>query len=76
MRGISQLMIDVHEALQGYEAKILLQVHDELDLETPVSELSEVASIVKFKMEDCVQLRVPLVVDMEVGPNWHDLKEL
>jgi DNA polymerase-1 len=52
---------------------MLLQVHDELVLETPPEEIETIASLVRTTMEDAYELAVPLRVDVEVGPNWRDL---
>jgi DNA polymerase I len=51
-------------------SKIMIQVHDELDLSVLPSELEDVKQIVKDIMENVVPLRVPLVVDVGVGNNW------
>jgi DNA polymerase-1 len=69
-------MINLHEALQsgGYRARMLLQVHDELVLETPDEELTEVAGLVCRIMESAYTLSVPLKVDVEAGPNWYNLE--
>lgn len=56
------------------EAKLLLQVHDELILELPPHEEAIVSQTVRERMENAVKLRVPLKVDMGVGLNWYELK--
>jgi DNA polymerase I-like protein with 3'-5' exonuclease and polymerase domains len=62
-------MVDLYEA--GYLAHI--QVHDELDLSlSSKKEMKEVKNL----MENCVELRVKSKVDVEVGPNWGEIKEL
>ena len=53
-----------------YDAKLLLQVHDELDLSVPQNEVEEVSAIVKEIMESVVELSVPLVADVSNGRNW------
>jgi DNA polymerase-1 len=53
---------------------MLLQVHDELIFEVPPDELDAMRTLVKQHMEQVVELRVPLVVDIGVGPNWLDAK--
>ena len=65
-------MIRLHARLQagGYQTRMLLQVHDELVLETPPEEQSEVAALVREVMQNAYQLAVPLKVDVEAGPNW------
>jgi DNA polymerase-1 len=69
-------MIRIHKALQqtGRKAKILLQVHDELVLETPVGELEETRSLVQTEMENAAEFRVRLKVDLNVADNWKDMK--
>jgi len=57
------------------EAKLLLQVHDELLLEVPEKELEQVANLLQEAMEGAVELSVPLKVDLQVGKNWCDLKK-
>ncbi len=49
---------------------MLLQVHDELVFDVPISELDEIKKIVKYEMENAFSLDVPLVVDIGVGNNW------
>jgi len=67
-------MIRLHEKLRGFEAKMLLQVHDELVLEAPPSEVEDIESIVKQEMEGVAQLEVPLLVEAGSGDNWRDAK--
>ncbi len=67
---IKLAMIDIHKRLRPYKAMMILQVHDELVFELPVDELDDVKEIVKDSMENVVKLKVPLVVDVEVGKTW------
>ncbi len=71
---IKMAMIALHRRLiaEGFHARMTLQVHDELVLETPEEELHRVAAIVKETMEGAYALDAPLKVDMEYGPNWFD----
>ena len=73
---LKKAMIAVDAALraQAPRARVLLQVHDELDLEVPADEVDRVAALVKRTMEQVVQLKVPLVADAKVGPNWDALE--
>ncbi len=73
---IKLAMIQIHEALkaEGLEGRLLLQVHDELLLEAPGTEVPRVMELVRGHMESAVTLRVPLVVDLGVGDNWLDAK--
>jgi DNA polymerase I len=67
-------MIKLHQILQNYQARLLLQVHDELVLEIPPEEWSELQPIIKSTMENAVELSVPLVVDISAGKNWMEAK--
>jgi DNA polymerase-1 len=69
-------MSNLKRALQESKLKtaILLQVHDELVLETPNYEVESASAMVREKMEDAASLDVPLVVDIGVGDNWLDAK--
>ncbi len=71
-------MIQLHERLQdaGTQARVLLQVHDELVLELPKKELEPVAALVREVMENAYELVVPLKVDVEAGPNWYDMDQV
>jgi DNA polymerase I len=71
---IKLAMIRVHERLAGMEAKLLLQVHDELLLEAPSKEAQDVRAMVKKEMESVHKLEVPLLVETGVGENWRDAK--
>jgi DNA polymerase-1 len=70
-------MIRVHRRLPALEpkARMLLQVHDELLLESPDSRerVASVAEAVRTEMESAYPLRVPLTVDAKVGANWRDM---
>jgi DNA polymerase I len=73
---IKVAMIRIHHALldRSLASRMLLQVHDELVFEVPPAELDLMRSLVKEHMEGAAVLRVPLVVDIGVGPNWLDAK--
>ncbi len=68
-------MLQLHEALEGYQARMVLQVHDELVLEVPEDELEVVKPLMIKVMSEAVQLDVPLKVDASSGTNWLELKE-
>ena len=57
---------------RNLKSKILIQVHDELDLSVPTEEIDEVSALVKDVMENTVFLKVPLTVDVCVGRNWSE----
>ena len=69
-------MVNVARRLQkeGLEAKLILQVHDELLLEVPKAEIETVTGILQDEMENAVKLDVPLVADVSVGDSWYDTK--
>ena len=67
-------MVRLHEILQNYQARLLLQVHDELVFEVPPKEWEELQPQIKSLMESAVSLSVPLVVDVRAGDNWMETK--
>ena len=67
-------MIKLQNILQDYQARLLLQVHDELVLEVPPEEWQELEPIIKSTMEDAVELSIPLAVDINAGQNWMEAK--
>ncbi|MEH2244332.1 DNA polymerase I [Nostoc sp.] len=67
-------MVRLHEVLKNYQARLLLQVHDELVFEIPPQEWKELQPQIKSVMENAVQLSVPLLVDARVGDNWMETK--
>ena len=73
---IKRAMIDLHRQLRRHpsDARLVLQIHDELMLEVPRKDLPEVAEMVRSAMEGACELQVPLVVELEVGPNWRDVE--
>ncbi|WP_053218941.1 DNA polymerase I [Virgibacillus senegalensis] len=73
---IKLAMINLHHKLkeEQVEARMLLQVHDELILEAPGTELDKLKSIVPMVMEGAIELNVPLKVDYAYGKTWYDAK--
>jgi DNA polymerase I len=71
---IKLAMIKVDQLLQPYQAKLLLQVHDELVLEVPVDEWDELQLKIKTAMEDAIDLSVPMVAEIGSGKNWMEAK--
>lgn len=67
-------MVKMHEVLQNYQTRLLLQVHDELVFEVLPSEWSELLPQIKSVMENAVKLTVPLIVDVRAGDNWMETK--
>lgn len=69
-------MVNVQSRLkkEGLKAKLVLQVHDELIVESPEEEADAAAKILKEEMENAYALSVPLKVDMNKGKTWYDTK--
>ena len=69
-------MVKVSERLKKdkLEAKLILQVHDELIVEAPVEEAEKAAEILGEAMRNAAQLSVPLKVDVNMGENWYVAK--
>jgi DNA polymerase-1 len=73
---IKLAMKNIHQAIRqrGLAARMLLQVHDELVFEALPSDVDQLTDLVRHYMQTAVELKVPLVVDIGVGPNWLDAK--
>lgn len=71
---IAMLHVDEEFKRNNLEARLLMQVHDELLVEVPEREVEKVTEILKHEMETAVELDVPLVADVGVGENWMDAK--
>jgi DNA polymerase I len=71
-------MVRIDRALKeaGYDATMLLQIHDELIFEVRSNQLSEVASLVRTSMEEAITLSVPLEVTLKSGRNWYDVERM
>lgn len=71
-------MINLDKALrsQGMRARNILQVHDELVLETPDEEMDEVIKLVRSCMIGALELSVPVKVEMKAGRNWYEVKPI
>ena len=65
-------MINMHQGLKKakLDAKMTLQVHDELIIESPPGETKEVVDLLKKSMSEAARLKVPLEVDVGIGNNW------
>jgi DNA polymerase-1 len=72
---IAMIRIDRRLRDEHPDAKMLLQVHDELVFEVPERELEPVEGLVRHEMEHAAELTVPLVVDIGVGHDWLETKE-
>ncbi len=69
-------MVQVHQKLleRGLRAKLILQVHDELLLEVHKEDAKEVSNLLKQTMEQAVQLKVPMLVEVHQGNSWFETK--
>ena len=69
-------MINVYNKLKeaGLKSKILVQVHDELLIETYLDEQEQVIKILKEEMENVIKLKVPLLAEVTKGSNWFEAK--
>jgi DNA polymerase-1 len=68
-------MIRLHSALgeSGLRANMLLQVHDELVVETPTDEVEVLVPLMRRIMEGALEIAVPLKVDFKIGENWEEM---
>lgn len=73
---IKAAMIEVDKKLKegGYKAKLIMQVHDELIIDCPLSEKDEVGKLLKTCMQNVAELSVPLIADVGSGENWLEAK--
>jgi len=71
---IKVAMVNIANLLQtkNLNARLIMQVHDELVLEAPVKEKDEVMTLVKKEMEEVIKLKVPLKVEIAAGANWDE----
>lgn len=71
---IKKAMVSLHRRLESekLEARMILQVHDELVLDVPRSEVEKVTTVVREEMEGALVLEVPVVVDVATGENWFE----
>ena len=69
---IKMAMVGISNRLkaEGLQAKMIMQVHDELNFNVPVNEVDRVKEIVVSEMQNVVHLTVPLIADCGVGNNW------
>lgn len=69
-------MINVYKKLieEKLDAKIVLQVHDEMMIEAPLAEAEKVKEIVKTEMESAIKLNVPLIAEVSEAENWYECK--
>ena len=70
-------MIRAHRALRdaGIDARLILQVHDELIVEASLADADRAAEILRSAMEEAVSLRIPLTAEVSRGRTWFDAKQ-
>ncbi|MCI1997850.1 MAG: DNA polymerase I [Olsenella sp.] len=71
---IAMVRVEKRLAEEGLKSKLVLQIHDELDLEVPVDEIDAASALVKETMEGVAQLKVPLIAEVSSGATWADAK--
>ena len=67
---LAMIQIDKKIHKEKLQSRMILQVHDELGFDVPKEEKDVLSEIVKIEMENALELKVPLVVDLETGENW------
>lgn len=71
---IAMVRVDERLKREGLEARLILQVHDELIVEAPAFESMQVAMLLQEEMENAVKLSVPLIAEASMGETWYDAK--
>ena len=71
---IKLAMLRVSKKLEGMESKLILQVHDELIIQSPAREVDAVCVMLKAEMEGAMKLKVPLIAEVKTGKNWLECK--
>lgn len=71
---IAMVQVEARLRAEGFRAKMVLQVHDELDFDCPVEELESLCAMVRDVMEHVVELKVPLIAEASWGETWAEAK--
>src|SRR6266404_3429079 len=71
---MAMIRIDATIIEGGLKSRMLLQVHDDLLFEVPEAEIETMRELVRDRMENVWELKVPLLVEAGIGPNWRDVK--
>ena len=71
---IAMIRVDNRLREEGFKSRLLLQVHDELLIETHKDEVDKVCALLKDEMENAISLQVALCVDMNTGSDWFETK--
>jgi DNA polymerase-1 len=72
----AMILVDRRLREEGLEARMILQIHDELVFEAPEGEIPRLADLVRAEMTSALALSVPLKVDLAAGRNWLDVDPL
>lgn len=73
---IKYAMVHVYDVLKakGLKSKLILQIHDELLIETRADEIEEVRSVLSHEMQNACKLAVNLEIDLHTGTDWYEAK--
>lgn len=71
---IAMVRVERRLAQENMKSRLILQVHDELIVESPEDEAEKAAALLKDEMQNAVLLSVPLTVDAKIGRNWYEAK--
>ena len=71
---IAMIRVDERLRKEGLEARLILQVHDELIVEAPAYESMQVAMLLQEEMENAVKLSIPLTAEASMGETWYEAK--
>lgn len=71
---LAMVKVDSEIKKRGLKSKLILQIHDELIVDTAKDELNEIVTLLKSTMENVIKLDVPLIVDVNMGKDWFDCK--
>jgi DNA polymerase I len=71
---LAMIRLDEELRTRKLKSRMTLQVHDELVFEVPLDEVDTMRELVRDKMENVYELKVPVVADVGVGENWRDLE--
>jgi len=75
---IKLAMVKIYQRLkeEKLKARMVLQIHDELVFDVPTQEVKRLAGVVKERMENVMELEVPIKVEMKIGKNWLEMEEV
>jgi len=71
---LKRAMLALHPRLEAGRARMILTVHDELLIESPEDVAEQVSARIRDAMQQAATLKVPLTVDVGIGPNWREAK--